>query len=237
MTPQKINLRLRIETNASLLEEDLRGIQDSIREQIDDYFASLPVKENGSVNKVIGMVLGVAGVLDMQILSVTDAAGGEPDFSTGSLGLAGKTTMLGDLEIIDPNLPTRLQIIIAAPPDADLVDEPAVDNAMVAVMAALNDLNPDGSHLEDQLNYQQLLYLLPLPIPMEDKGFGTLDTLRTVPTADLPDAAAVAPYEIQFVFTQESGLSQTLLADGQEYPIAAFERLSYDSVGVTELVV
>ncbi len=233
--PQKINLRLRIETNASLLEEELRGIQDSIREQIGDYFASLPVKENGSVNKVIGMVLGIADVKDMQILSVTDTEGVSLVITDGGLGLAEQTTLLGDLEIIDPNLPTRLHIIIAAPSDADLVDEPAVDNALVAVMAGLNDLNQDGSHVVQELSFEQLLYLLPLPIA--GKADGTLETLRADPEPTLPGTADVAPYEVQFVFTQESGLSQTLLADRQEYVIAAFERLSYDSVGVTELVV
>lgn len=232
--PQKINLRLRIDTATSLLEAELRGIQDSIREQIDDYFASLPVKENGSVNKVIGMVLGVADVKDMQILSVTNAADELLDFSSGSLELAGLTTMLGDLEIIDPNLPTRLQIFIAAPPGADLVDEPAVDDALVAVMALLNELNLDGAAVVQELSFGQLLYLLPLPVGGKESGI--LKNLQTDPTTTLPDAAAVEPYEVQFVFTQENGLSQTVSADGQVYAITAFERLSYDGLSVTELV-
>ena len=234
VVPLKINLRLRIDTATSLLEAELRGIQDSIHEQIDDYFASLPVKENGSVNKVIGMVLGVADVQDMQILSVTDAADVPLDFSSGSLGLAGQTTMLGDLEIIDPNLPTRVQIVIAAPPEADLVDEPVVDDALSVVMASLNELNLDGAHLVQQFSFQQLLYLLPLPVG--GKAGGTLENLQANPAIILPDAAAVAPYEVQFVFTQENGLSQALSADGQVYPIAAFERISYDGLSVTELV-
>ena len=234
VVPLKINLRLRIDTATSLLEAELRGIQDSIHEQIDDYFASLPVKENGSVNKVIGMVLGVADVQDMQILSVTDAADVPLDFSSGSLGLAGQTTMLGDLEIIDPNLPTRVQIVIAAPPEADLVDEPVVDDALSVVMASLNELNLDGAHLVQQFSFQQLLYLLPLPVG--GKSGGTLENLQANPATIWPDAAAVAPYEVQFVFTQENGLSQALSADGQVYPIAAFERISYDGLSVTELV-
>lgn len=232
--PQKIHMRLRLETNSTLLESELRGIQDTIQRQIADYFAALPVKENGSVNKVIGLVLGNAGVDDMQILAVTDDAQNPLNFVTGNLGLAGQTTMLGDLEIIDPNLPTRLQIVIAAPADADLVDEPAVDNAMVALMAALNELNQDGAHQVQQLSYAQLLYLLPLPVG--GKPGGTLKTLRDNPATLLPDAAGVQPYEVQFVFTQENGLSQTLSGDGQVYPITAFERVSYDNVTVTELV-
>ncbi len=233
VSPMKINLRLRIDTNTSLLEDELRGIQDNIRELIDDYFSSLPVKENGSVNKVIGLVLGISDVQDMQILTVTDATDTPLDFSSGSLGLAGQTTLLGELEIIDPNLPTRLQIVIAAPAEADLVDEPAVDDAMVALVAALNDLNLNGAHVVQQFSFEQLLYLLPLP--PEGEAGGTLEQLQNeAPT--LPDSVAVDPYEVQFLFTQENGLSQTLSADGQVYPLTAFERLSYDGVSVTELV-
>lgn len=233
VSPTKINLRLRIETNTSLLEDELRGIQDSIRQQTEDYFSSLPVKENGSVNKVIGLVLGIADVQDMQILDVTDVTDTPLDFSSGSLGLAGQTTLLGELEIIDPNLPTRLQIVIAAPAEADLVDEPLVDDAIVALVAALNELNLDGAHVVTQFSFEQLLYLLPLP-PAGVAG-GTLDQLQNESPV-LPDSVSVEPYEIQFIFTQENGLSQILSADGQVYPITEFERLSYDSVSVTELV-
>ena len=84
-----------------------------------------------------------------------------------------------------------------------------------------------------QLSYQQLLYLLPLPVL--GKAEGSLQDLQDNPGTTLPDATAVEPYEVQFVFTQENGLSQTLSADGQLYPITAFERLSYDNVSVTEM--
>ncbi|WP_045826428.1 hypothetical protein [Teredinibacter turnerae] len=232
--PQKIRMRLRIDTNSTLLETELRGIQDSIQQQVSDYFAALPVKENGSVNKVIGLVLGNAGVNDMQILGVTDGSDTPLDFSTGSLGLAGQTTTLDELEIIDPNLPTHLQIVVAAPADAELVDEPAVDSAMVALLAAVNEQNRDGAHAVQQFTYQQLLYLLPLPVV--GKPQGNLQTLQANPATVLPTAAGVLPYEVQFIFTQESGLSQTLSGDDALYAITAFERLTFDTITVTELV-
>ena len=231
--PQRINMQLRIDTNTSLLETELRGIQDSIREQIDDYFASLPLKENGSVNKLIGLVLSNAGVNDMQILSVTDGGDAPLDFSAGSLGLAEQTTMLGELEIIDPNLPTRLQIVIGAPSDSDLIDEPVVNKSMVATMATLNEQNFDGAHVVEALSYQQLLYLLPLPI---SKPQGNLQTLIDNPDTTLPDTAGVSPYEVQFIFTQENGLIQTLTTDDHTYALTAFERLSFDNIIVTEMV-
>jgi uncharacterized phage protein gp47/JayE len=234
VAPKTINVQMRIDTTSSLLEADLRGIQDDIHQQVDKYFSALPVKDNGSVNKVIGMVLGLADVNDIQILSVTDASSSPMDFSSGSLALAGMSTTLGDLEIIDPNLPTRLQIVISAPAESDLVDAPSVDTALAATMAALNTLNKEGAHVVQQMSFEQILYLLPLPVA--GKAEGNLETLQTNPATVLPTVAGVFPYEVKFVFTRESGLTQTLAGDGQLYAISAFERLSYDGVSVVELV-
>ena len=43
--PRKVDLELSLTTLDSLLEQDLRAAQRSVRENIEDYFARLPVRE------------------------------------------------------------------------------------------------------------------------------------------------------------------------------------------------
>ncbi len=238
--PTKVDLILRIITSTDLLEQDLRAAQDSVREKIGDYFSRLPINEAGSVNRIIGLVLGISEVQDMQIIGAR-ADGvviGEEDLSKGQLGVAGKTTQLGTLEVIDPNLPTVLRVIITHPEAADPPNLPEIENALNAMLAELNDMN-DTDEVDDpekqSLDFSKLLYVLPLPLDPAVKPEGSISGVWTGPVPTGLTPADIVPYEVQFVFTIESGLSQTLLTDADSYQLTGYERLTLAAVEINKV--
>ena len=147
--PRKVNLELRLTTVSGLLEQDLRAAQRSVRENIEDYFARLPVREAGSINRIVGLVLGVPGVEDVRLLSATWLADGVVedvlDTSTGQLEIGGYPTVLGDLQIADPNLPTLLSVTVSHPEDEDPPDVPEIQSALSDALAYLNARTPRNS--------------------------------------------------------------------------------------------
>lgn len=241
--PTKVDLTLRIVTASDLLEQDLRAVQESVREKISDYFSRLPINEQGSVNAIIGLVLGVAEIQDMQIVEakVETKVDGETiseaaDLSNGQLGLADQTTQLGVLEIIDPNLPTLFRVVITHPGDADPPDPPQIENAMNAMLTELNAMNAT-EEVDDpakrSLEFGKLLYVLPLPL---DEGDTPEErSISDVWTGPIPanlTPTDIEPYVVQFVFTMENGLSQTLISDTDTYQLTEFERLSFTKVEI-----
>lgn len=235
--PTKVDLTLRIVTSTDLLEQDLRSAQESVREKIGDYFSRLPINEPGSVNRIIGLVLGISEIQDMQIIEAK-ADGvviSEEDLGKGQLGVAEKTTQLGTLEIIDPNLPTLLRVVITHPEVADPPNPPEIENALNTMLAELNDMN-NTEEVDDpekqSLDFSKLLYVLPLPLETSVKPEGSIHEVWTgaIPTALTP--ADIAPYEVQFVFTMESGLSQTLVTDLDSYQLTEYERLTLAAVEI-----
>ena len=140
--PRKVNLELRLTTLDGLLEQDLRAAQRSVRENIEDYFARLPVREAGSINRIVGLVLGVPGVEDVRILSATWLADGVVedvlDTASGQLEIGGYPTVLGDLQIADPNLPTLLSVTITHPEGEDPPDVPDIQADLSDALAYLN---------------------------------------------------------------------------------------------------
>jgi hypothetical protein len=237
--PRKVNLELRLTTPEGLLEQDLRAAQRSVRENIEDYFARLPVREAGSINRIVGLVLGVPGVEDVRILSATWLADGVVedvlDTSTGQLDIGGYPTVLGDLQIADPNLPTLLSVTITNPEGEDPPDVPDVQSALSDALAYLNALNaseippdtPDAERSRRVLSYGKLLRIVPLPGKQGESLEDFDDAVASGTPPALPDETTVAPYLVQFVFTLESGLSRILAtAADEDYTLTPFERLS-----------
>ena len=235
--PTKVDLTLRLVTASDLLEQDLRAVQATVKEKIAAYFANLPIKEPGSVNKVIGLVLGIAEVQDMQIVQAK--ADGvdipEADLAKGQLGVAGQTTQLGDLEIIDPNLPTLLRLVITHPEAAAPPNLPDINNALNAMLTTLNSMNEAEVSEADQdkqvLSFGKLLYVLPLPVAVKPQGDIQDVWLGPIPSGLAP--TDIVPYQVQFVFTMESGISQTLVSDTDAYQLTEYERLSLAAVEVS----
>ena len=241
--PRKVNLELRLTTASGLLEQDLRAAQRSVRGEIEDYFARLPVREAGSINRIVGLVLGVPGVEDVRILSATWLADGVIEdvlnTSTGQLEIGGYPTVLGDLQIADPNLPTLLSVTITHPDNEDPPDVPDIQAALSDALAYLNALNatelppdiPAAERSRRVLSYGKLLHVIPLPgKPGESlEDFDDAVASGTLPV--LPDETTVAPYLVKFAFTLESGLSRILAgANDEDYTLTPFERLSLSGV-------
>jgi uncharacterized phage protein gp47/JayE len=241
--PRKVNLELRLTTASGLLEQDLRAAQRSVREKIEDYFARLPVREAGSINRIVGLVLGVPGVEDVRLLSATWLAEGVVedvlDTSTGQLRIGGFPTVLGDLQIADPNLPTLLNVTISHPEDEGPPNVPEIQTALSDALTYLNALNamelPSDTAERSRrvLSYGKLLHVIPLPGKPGASLKDYDDAVASGAPPALPDETAVAPYRVQFVFTLESGLSRILAgAADEDYTLTPFERLSLSGVEV-----
>lgn len=223
--PVALDVGLRLTTASGLLEQDLRGIQHSLQDQFTEYFAQLPSSEAGSLNRLIGLALAINGVEDVRILKVVradDQTTVMPDPASGQLATQGFPVRLGSLDIADPSLPTRLTVQVGHPEDAAPADLPAIEAAVRTAIAVLNDRNASETLPAEQrqLAYGRLLAVVPLP---------------NHPASPLPDTAPpvpdLDPYQVQFVITQVSQLSQVLTAASDPaYSLTPFERLSLDRV-------
>lgn len=233
--PAKVNLSLRLTTNASLLEQDLRAAQHTVRTKIADYFARLPAREPGSINRLVGLILSVPGVEDVRLLAATwnNLPQDVLDLTTGLLHIEDAPTQLGDLTIADPNLPTRLDVVVTypaldAPPDA-----PAIKAALTNTLTYLNDRSAsDATPITTRtITLGKLLLVTPLPnkaataLEQYDQA---VNSGGVVPT--LPDPTTIQPYRAQFVFTAQSGLSQIVMQPVDIYRLTPFERLTLGDV-------
>lgn len=217
--PAAVDIELLLTTTDGLPENELRGIQNAVRAQVQEYFARLPADAAGSTARLIGPAMTVAGIEDLQIRSAR--VGGEDvlDPAAGRLNLAGLPTRLGELRLVDSALPTHVELDVLYPPQADLPDQAALTRALETAFAALNAAAGDAGR---SLGWQQLVALLPLPgqTPL------TLEA-ATAPGTALPDAAAIAPYGCHFVFARASGVSHLLTDQGAPpLVLGALERLS-----------
>lgn len=232
VAPVAVDVELRVTTDASLLAEERRIVQRQIRDELADYFARLPAKSAGSVNKLVGLVLGVEGVEDVRILSVTrtdlppaeqdilDLVGGTLDLGATPAEPSGIPTKLGDLRITDPALPTSLHAVIVHPAAAAPPDGAAVTAALSAAVGTLNAGNEDPGDAPTAISFAQLVHLTPLP----GSPGGTLADFPGGPAAD------PAPYQLTFLVTTETGASTVLEADGDAYELAHIERLTLAGV-------
>jgi hypothetical protein len=242
--PSRVNLKLRIQSKAGLVQQDLRAIQHTARQQIADYFSNLPAKSAGSLNKLIGLVQNVPGVEEVAILAATWNVNGVEtsvlDTANGQLAIAGAATVLGDLQITDPALPVSLNVVVTFPAASAPPDQPSIQSAFNTMTAYLNNRNatplppsaPASLQQTRALSYGKLLRVLPLPT----KPSATLaDYDAASPQPALPTAAGIAPYKATFTFTAESGVANILAADADPaYTLAPFERLALGGVQVSK---
>ena len=237
VAPMKVDLELRLTTVTGLLEQDLRAAQRAARDAIGDYFARLPAREAGSVTKLVGLVLGVKGIEDVRIVSATVDGANVLDAAGGVLAIDGFPTVLGELQIADPSLPTLVTVLIAYPkadPPSAPPDRAAIQAALTAAVTYLNDLNasePETADPRRVVSYGKLLRVIPLP-DKPGESLEAFDTASTPPA--LPDETSTGPYRVQFVFALGSGLSQILSASDDQYALTPFERLALAAVEVQE---
>ncbi len=245
--PRKINLQLRITTVRGLLEQDLRAAQRAAREAIEEYFAKLTVGEDGSINRIIGLVLAVPEIEDVRITNAVVDGSGEDilDRDAGILKLAGFPTVLGELDISDPALPTLLNVTVTFPKDpgnAGVPDAVEIQSVLTNALAYLNEVNnsellPGATNAEKQkrqISFGKLLHVIPLGESKAGESLQVYDEAVAAGTPPaLPDEDSILPFKVQFAITQESSLSRILSqASDEVYELTPFERLSLNAVEI-----
>jgi hypothetical protein len=138
------------------------------------------------------------------------------DVAAGELALAGHVTALGDLHIADPALPTLLDVTVGFPEGETPADAAALRAALTEAVSLLNAANEAAGADGTTISFEQLLAVMPLP------G-------RATPATTVDEAL---PYVVAFALTLETGLTQLLVAEGDTYALAPFERLSLSGVEV-----
>jgi hypothetical protein len=206
--PAKVDLELRLTTKKGLTEPDLLAAQRAVREKVEDYFRKLPAKDPGSINQIVGLVLSVPQADDVRIVSATVNGASVLDLANGQLAIGGTPTVLGELYIADPNLPTRASAVVAfaqgtVPPP----DKVKIGADLTNAFADLNLQNEQGGGTSLALSYDALL--------------------QTV-------TAGVHPYELKLVVTLQSGVTQILEKAGDQYDLTPFERLEFAGVELQE---
>ena len=240
LTPAKVDLAIRLATREGMAEAELRAVQESVRGIVTDYFARLEVRRDGSVNQVVGEVMAVPGVTDVRLVSATVSANGAThdvlDREAGVLRLSGAPTVLGDLQLADPSLPTVLAVTVLFAPGAPPPDAAAIRSALQAALTHLNTLNAQEPAVGEPagrrtLSYARLAHVIPLP----GKPGGTLASYdAAVEAGTPPPAPAVGTHRLELVLTRESGLSRLLTPASGAYALTPFERVSLGGAEVRE---
>lgn len=209
--PARVDLELRITTKQGLVEADLLAAQRAVREKVEDYFRKLPVKEPGSINRIVGLVLSVPQVEDVRIVS---AMIGNLDVlkpEEGLLAIGGTPTVLGNLYIADPSLPTRVSAVVLFPkgtvPPPDKVQIAAdLTNAFTALNSQ-NEPAPGEAPAAVLLRFDDMLNLV---------------------------RGGNQSYGLRLAVTLQSGVTRILEKAGDEYDLTAFERLELAGVEIQE---
>ncbi|HEX7185015.1 MAG TPA: hypothetical protein VF756_24520, partial [Thermoanaerobaculia bacterium] len=131
------------------------------------------------------------------------------DLANGQLAIGGTPTVLGELYIADPNLPTRVSAVVtfpqgAAPPPDKVKIGADLTNAL-AGLNSLNEQNAGGGTVV--LSYDALLQLV---------------------------TGGAQPFKLRLAVTLQSGVTQILEKAGDQYDLTAFERLEFAGVDLQE---
>lgn len=245
--PRKVHLSFLLTTAEGLLLEDLRRAQREVRAKVGEYFERLPSSEDGSVNRLVGLVLSVAEVEDVRLLEAAWEVDGvrEPlAVADGTLPVGGHPTALGDLQIVDPALPTLVRAVVTfaegeAPPDPPSV-RAALEGALGTLSAAGGAPVPSGldaAALEREQERRRATWeKLALAVPLPGKPGVALEEQEEAADAGAPlEAPDLGPYALEVVMAEQSGLAARLAGPGDAYALSAFERLELDSVEVEEV--
>lgn len=245
--PRRVHLSFRLTTAEGLLHEDLRRAQREVRSKVAEYFERLPSREDASVNRLVGMVLSVPEVEDVRLLEAAWEADGvrEPlAIADGTLPVGGHPTVLGDLQLVDPALPTLVRAAVSFPAGEAPADPPRIRAALEAALATRSaaaaelipaELDPAARAPEEarrRVRWDELALAVPLP----GKPGMTLEEQEAAAAGGAPPATPeLAPYALEIVIAEQGGLAARLAGPGDSYALAAFERLELDSLEVEEV--
>ena len=240
--PLAVDIDLRLVTQPRLPEADLKRAHEAVRKALVDYFAGLALRADASLNQIVGRVLAVAGVQDVQLLNarvhvVTNGAETieeRLDAATGVIHLAQDPTVLGELNISDPNLPSGVAVIVRFRTAGPAPDPVQIEAALGTALAYLNDLAATPFAAGDAaeaarrtLSLGKILRVLPLP----GRTAATLASFdATSPAPLLPAVAEVAPFVVSAFIQQSNGLTRALTDDAGRYAMTQGERLGLTGV-------
>lgn len=238
--PLPVDMEVRLVTAPRLPEADLKRAHDAVRKAIADYFTGLPLHADASVNQIVGRILEVAGVQDVQLLSArahvvengVETIEERLDTAAGVIHLAEDATVLGELRIADPNLPTGLSVTVRFPTAGAAPDPAQMEAALAQSIAFLNDAAasapPGDTAAESQrtLTLGKILRVLPLP------GHPSQTLADLEPGDPLPTPADVAPFAVSGFVKQSNGLTKALLDDASSYVMTPGERLGLTGITV-----
>jgi hypothetical protein len=238
--PAKVDLSLRLDTVPGIPEAELRGVQQAVRERVERYFARLPVRENGSVGQITGLVLSIPQVRDVRVVSAVVRAGGTSVDAlrrdTGVIELAGAPTVLADLQVADPALPTQVTATVLYPAASPPPDPAALRAALTAALAHLSTMNlPEpapGAPVDPRriVSWSKLAYAAPVP----SRVGKTLAEWDAAVAGGTPPNPSPGPYELEFTLALPSGMARVLAAAADTYTPAPQERLALAGVAVEE---
>jgi uncharacterized phage protein gp47/JayE len=230
--PVGVELALRLSTRPSLAETERRAAHESVRTAVAAYFEALPVKDDASINRIVGDVLGVAGVEDVTLSSakLLLSTGGEDrlDAAKGVIDLSGVATALSDVAISDPLLPTRIDIAVSFAASETTPDAGQITAALDTAFSHLTDRAAQGGTEEERtLSYGKLLHVLPAPL---GNGATLAAHDAASPKPALPTDAGA--YAVSLFLDQASGLTRVLSSSADSYTLQTGERLSLGTVSV-----
>jgi hypothetical protein len=237
--PLPVDMDLVLVTEPRLPEADLKRAHDAVRAALVDYFGALPLRSDASLNQIVGRILAVSGVRDVQLLSArvpvvdegVETSEERLDAASGVIHLAEDATVLGELHIADPNLPTGVSVVVRFPSDGPAPDPAQMETALAAAVAFLNEVaasSAPGDADDDArtLSLGKVLLVLPLP----GHAAGTLTDLGEGET--LPTVADMEPFVVSVFVEQANGLTKALLDDASSYVMTPGERLGLTAVTV-----
>ena len=160
VAPQRVDLAVRLTTTKSLLEQDLRAAQRAVRERWPT--TSRACRRLGRQHQPL---VGLARRGRRGRCTHPSAQVGGVDklnLAAGTIDIAGAPTVLGELQIADPNLPTLLDAVVIYPSTASPPDRPAI---RARLTAADGPQRRERKRRADErtLTYSRLLAGVPLP--------------------------------------------------------------------------
>jgi len=151
------------------------------------------------------------------------------DAANGVIALADEATVLGELHIADPNLPTGVSVVVGFPTAGTAPDPGQIQTALATALAYLNDaaasLADDAEAIARRtVSLGKVLRVLPLP-------GRTPETLASLEPGDtLPTPADVEPFVVSVFIQQSNGLTKALLDEASTYVMTPGERLGLSAV-------
>jgi uncharacterized phage protein gp47/JayE len=223
MAPARVHLDLALVTRETLSQPSRRAAHAAVRKAVADFFDDLRIGDDARINRLVGAVMAVPGVEDVTLQGARKIVGGSEtdvlDAAAGILRLAAAPTVLADLALADPALPTTADLVVRFPATAAAPDHGAVTAALEAAFAEA------AKGAARVFAWGHLLRVLPPPVG-GGESYASWD--QASPSPALPTEPG--DYDLTLLIHQASGLTRILTGPDDSYTLAAGERLRLDAV-------